>query len=446
MQKNISLLVFTFFSIFAFGQTKEENISQLLNAYHTLGQFNGTALVTQHGKTLIHKGYGFKNVESKAANIPATIFQIGSITKQFTAAIILKLAEQEKLDLTDHLSKYFPNYPNGNDITIHHLLTHTSGIVNYTNDVEFMKSEAVKPATENKMLAVFKEKPLDFAPGTQWSYSNSGYMLLGYIIEKLTKQSYEKVVRDYIFKPLQMNNSGFDFAHLDNQNKAIGYFNISDANSIKAELVDSSVSFAAGAIYSTSADLLKWHNGILHNKILKRTSLEKGFTPFKNKYGYGWIVDSISNKRITTHAGGIFGFSSNLSRVEQDDICIILLNNTGNPKLGDITSDIYAILYDQPYKIPEPKAEIKVSSEMLNKYIGTYEVAPAFKIDISVENGQLIAQATGQPKFELFAQKENYFFLKAVEAEVEFVMNDQGIVEKLFLYQGGRKTPAAKIK
>lgn len=446
MQKKTLLLAFTIFTIVVYGQTKEEKITQLLNAYSKLNQFNGTALVTQQGKILLDMGYGFKNVESKDENIPATIFQIGSITKQFTAAIILKLAEQKKLNITDKLANYFPGYPNGNDITIHNLLTHTSGIFNYTNEVEFMKSEAIKPANEKKMLAVFKDKKLDFAPGSKWSYSNSGYLLLGYIIEKVTKQPYEKVVRDYIFKPLKMNNSGFDFAHLDDPNKATGYFTISEANSTKAELVDSSVSYAAGAIYSTTADLLKWHNGILNNKILTRASLEKAFTPFKNQYGYGWHIDSLHNKQITTHSGGIFGFNANFSRIEQDDICIILLNNVGNPKLDDITSDIYAILYDQPYKIPESKSEIKVSPEILNKYVGTYEVVPAFKIEIMVENGQLVAQATGQPKFELFAQKENYFFLKAVEAEVEFVSNDQGVVEQLFLYQGGRKTPAKKIK
>jgi CubicO group peptidase (beta-lactamase class C family) len=446
MQKKILSIVFTFLTISLFGQTKEEKLSELLNAYNKLNEFNGTSLITQNGKILLDKGYGFKNVETKEINIPNTIFQIGSITKQFTSTIILKLEERKKLKLTDKLSKYFPDFPNGNEITIFHLLTHTSGIYNYTNDVEFMKSEAVKPANEEKMLAVFKDKKLDFTPGSQYSYSNSGYMLLGYIIQKVTKQPYEKVVKEYIFDPLKMNNSGFDFVHLNDNNKATGYFTISDKNSIKAELVDPSVSFAAGAIYTTTADLLKWHNGILNNTIVKRASIEKAFTPHKNHYGFGWIIDSINTKRITTHGGGIFGFNANIARVEQDNVCIILLNNVGNPKLEGITKDIFAILYDKPYKIPESKAEIIVSPEILNKYVGTYEVVPEFKIEVNVENGQLIAQATGQPKFELFAQKENYFFLKAVEAEVEFLSNDKGIVEQLILYQGGRKTPAKKTK
>jgi CubicO group peptidase (beta-lactamase class C family) len=427
-------------------QTKEQKLSELLTAYTNLNEFNGAVLVTQKGTVLLNKGYGYKNAASGEPNTENTIFQIGSITKQFTSAIILKLAENKKLALNDKISKYFTDLRFDKDITIKQLLSHTSGIYNYTNDADFMKSEAVKPANQQKIFALFQNKKLDFEPGTQWNYSNSGYMLLGYIIEKVTKKTYEQIVRDYIFKPLKMNNSGFDFAALKSKDKATGYFSIDGKNSTVAGIVDSSVSYAAGSIYTTTSDLLKWHKGILNNTVVKRASIEKAFTPVKNKYGFGWSIDSIDGKRLTTHGGGIFGFNTNIARIESDDICIVLLNNVGNPKLGDITNDIFAVLYDKPYKLPEAKKEIVLSEEILKKYIGTYEVAPQFKIAITVEDGKLIAQATGQPKFQLFAQKENYFFLKAVEAEVEFVSNDKGEVEKLILYQGGAKTPAVKTK
>jgi CubicO group peptidase (beta-lactamase class C family) len=427
-------------------QAKEKKLDELLTAYNSINEFNGTALVEQKGTVLLNKGYGYKNAATDELNTENTIFQIGSITKQFTAAVILKLAENKKLSLSDKISKYFNDLNFNKDITIAQLLSHTSGIYNYTNNVQFMQSEAVKPADEKKMLALFKNKPLDFSPGTNWSYSNSGYLLLGYIIEKVTKKSYEQVVRDYIFKPLKMNTSGFDFAALKNKDKATGYFSIDGKNSTVAGIVDSSVSYAAGAIYTTTSDLLKWHKAILSNTVIKRTSIEKAFTPVKNKYGFGWIIDSIDGKRVTAHGGAIFGFNTNIARIESDDICIVLLNNTGNPKLADITNDIFAVLYDKPYKLPEVKKEITLPEEILKKYIGTYEAAPQFLIIITVEEGKLIAQATGQPKFQLFAQKENYFFLKAVAAEVEFVSNDKGEVEKLILYQGSEKTPALKIK
>jgi CubicO group peptidase (beta-lactamase class C family) len=427
-------------------QTKEKKLDELLTAYTKINEFNGTALVAQKGTVLLNKGYGYKNAATDESNTENTIFQIGSITKQFTSAVILKLVEQKKLNLTDKLSKFYPAFPKGDSITIRQLLSHTSGIFNYTTDVQFMQSEAVKPANEKKMLALFINKPLDFSPGSNWSYSNSGYLLLGYIIEKVTKKPYEKVMREFILTPLQMNSSGFDFTHLKNKDKATGYFAIAGKNSTVAGIVDSSVSYAAGAIYSTTSDLLKWHKAVLNNTIIKRESIEKAFIPVKSKYGFGWIIDSIDGKRVTTHGGAIFGFNTNIARIESDDICIVLLNNTGNPKLGDITKDIFAVLYDKPYKLPEEKKVIKVAEEILKKYIGTYEVTPQFQITVTVEEGKLMGQATNQPKFELFAEKDNYFFIKAVEAEVEFVSDDKGVVEKLILYQGGRKTAALKIK
>jgi CubicO group peptidase (beta-lactamase class C family) len=308
-----------------------------------------------------------------------------------------------------------------------------------------MSKEVLKPVTEKRMLSLFKDEPLEFSPGTQWEYSNSGYMLLGYIIKKVTKQPYEKVVRQMILSPLKMTHSGFDYVGLKSNDKAKGYFVIDGAKSTESSYVDSSASFAAGAMYSTTADMLKWHYGLLQNKIISRKWLEKGFTPVRNNYGYGWKIDSIGEKRITTHNGSIFGFNSSFYRIEDDDVCIVMVNNTGNPKLREIAGSIMNILYNKSYTLPAGKKEIAVDTAVLQKYTGLYEVAPQFQITVTVEEGKLMAQATNQPKFELFAQKENYFFLKAVEAEVEFVSNDKGGVEKLILYQGGRKTDAKKI-
>ena len=445
MKKTLLSLLLSFISIGLFGQTKEQKLDELLSAYHKLNSFNGTALVSERGKILLNKGYGYKNVENKESNESETIFQIGSITKQFTSTVILKLEEEGKLLLTDKISKYFPDFPDGNRITVYNLLTHTSGIFNYTNDGEFMKSEALKPTTESKIIALFKDKKLDFEPNSKYNYSNSNYMLLGYIIQKVTGKPYENVVREYIFNPLQMTKSGFDFVRLNDPNKATGYFAIGENITQKSTLVDSSVSFAAGAIYTTSGDLFKWHSGLLSNKIVKRETIEKAFTPFKSKYGLGWNIDSLNGKKVLAHGGGIFGFNANFVRIEQDDISIVLLNNVGNPKLSDITKDIFSILYDKPYKIPKVKKEIKVDEEILKKYIGTYEIVPQFKINVTVESGTLQAQATGQPKFELFAEKDNYFFVKVVEAEVEFVNNEKGETELLYLYQGGKKIPAKKV-
>ena len=160
--------------------------------------------------------------------IKNSIFQIGSITKQFTATVILKLQEENKLKVTDKLSQYFPDYPKGDSITIEQLLTHTSGIYSYTSDHVFMQHEVSKPADRQKMMALFKDKPLQFSPGTKWEYSNSAYSLLGYIIEDVAKMPYEQAVRKYIFSPVKMDHSGFDFTHLANINKATGYFRLTN--------------------------------------------------------------------------------------------------------------------------------------------------------------------------------------------------------------------------
>jgi CubicO group peptidase (beta-lactamase class C family) len=446
MKKNFLLLIFTIVSTIVFAQTKEENIDKLLTAYQSGNEFNGTALVSYNGKVLINKGYGFKNIAESNPATNETIFQIGSITKQFTATLILRLEEKGKLKTTDYISKYFPDFPRGNEITIHHLLTHTSGIFNYTNDASFMATEAVKPISEDKMLALFKNIKLDFEPGSKWSYSNSGYILLGYIIQKVTKKSYEQEIRDCIFKPLKMSQSGFDFVALKSPNKAQGYFAIDGEKSVIAPVVDSSVSFSAGSIYTTTADLQKWHEGLFNNKIIKRESLEKAFTKYQSNYGYGWFMSENGGKKYQSHGGGIFGFNAAFTRSEADNSAVILLNNMGNPKLDEISKSIINILNDKPFTLPNIKKEIKLSEEILRKYIGTYEIVPHFKIDITVENGELIAQATGQPKFTLYAQKENYFFVKAVEAEVEFAVNEKNEIEKLILYQGGKTMLGKKIK
>ena len=445
MKKLFLLLLTSAIASSLFSQETTQQLDKLIEAYARSGKFNGSILVAQNGKILLEKGYGFKNAKSNVLNDANTIYQIGSITKPFTSMVILKLVELKQLSLTDKLSKYYPELPNADSISIENLLTHTSGIYNYTRDGGFMNTEAIKPATEQKILALFKNKKLDFSPGTNWSYSNSGYSLLGYIIQKATKMPYEKAVRHYIFTPLKMQSSGFDFTHLTSKDKATGYFTLTEKYKAEAPIVDSSVSFSAGAIYSTVNDLYKWHRALQANQITNKTLLEKAYIPFKNNYGYGWVIDSIFGKRIVSHSGGIFGFNSNLARIPEDDVCIVLLNNMGNFNLETITKNILAILYNQPYNFPVEKKEISLNEEALKKYIGVYEM-PGFVIEITVENGKLMAQPSGQSKEELFAQKENYFFSKNVEVDVEFKADETGKIGQLFITQAGRTISGRKIK
>jgi len=443
--KKIFVLVAVLFVVhFSFAQV--DKLDALIDAYAKLYKFNGSALVAKNGVILLNKGYGYRNATDKVANNEQTIFQLGSVTKQFTSAVILKLQEEKKLRVSDKLSKYFPGYPKGDSITIEQLLTHTSGIYNYTNDGKFMANEVTKSANREMMMALFKDKPLDFSPGSSWSYSNSGYSLLGYIIEAVTKKPYEQAVRKYIFTPLKMTHSGFDFTHLKSNEKAIGYFKLNDKEKVEAPIVDSSVSFSAGAIYSTIGDLYLWHKALQKNSILSREQQEKAYTPVKNRYGYGWSIDSIEGKRRVSHGGGIHGFITTIARVPEDDICIVLLSNASNTTVGEISKSIFAILYGKEYELPKERTEIKLPEEKLKEYVGEYELNKDLHVVISLKEGALVAIPTGQKTEILYAEKEDLLFVKSQDIQLEFTRNEKKEIDGFILHQGGAKIPCKKIK
>lgn len=446
MKKIISLVLVLTIVQLSFTQDVSSKIDGLLTAYNKQNRFNGSALVAKQGVILLNKGYGWRNFADKVPNDPNSIFQLGSITKQFTSTIILKLQQEKKLNVKDKLSKYFPKYPKGDSITIEELLSHTSGIYNYTNDEQFMANEVSKPASREKIMALFENKPLDFSPGTKWNYSNSGYSLLGYIIEIVTKKPYEQVVRDYIFKPLQMTNSGFDFTHLKVPAKTTGYFRLDDKNSTTSPIVDSTVSFAAGAIYSTTGDLYKWHKALENYSILSKDQQEQAYTPIKNNYGYGWGIDSIEGKRGVGHGGGIHGYITTIARIPVDDVCVIVLSNASDESVDKIGKDILNVLYNKPYDIPKERTAITLPDEKLNEYTGEYEIRPGLNVAMSVKDGLLIAVPTGQTPKELYAEKEDFFFEKTEDVQVSFTRNEKKEVDGFVLHQGGREMKCKKIK
>lgn len=431
---------------YAHAQDKASKLDTLISTYNSLYKFNGTVLVSQYGKILLNKGYGFRNIADSSRNDTGTIFQLGSITKQFTAAIVLKLEEEKKLSLQDKVSKFFPDFPKGDSITVEHLLTHTSGIYNYTNDKTFMDNEVSKPASREKIMSLFKDKPLDFSPGSKWNYSNSGYCLLGYIIEVAANKPYYQVAREYIFQPLQMNNTGFDFKHLVNKEKSTGYFFINEDSSKIAPGVDSSVSFAAGAMYSTTCDLYKWHQAVQQYKIISKADWERAYTPQKNNYGYGWIIDSIAGKRKVGHGGGIHGFITTIARVPEDDVCIILLDNASDNIIGKINESIQAILYNKPYTLPKKRIAIKVPETTLQHYTGEYDMKPGFKITVAVKDGVLTGQPSGQNPATLLAEKEDFFFLNIADVQIKFTRDAKNEVTGIIVYQNGGEITGTKIK
>lgn len=419
-------------------------LEEVLDTYARQYKFNGAALVAYKGKIVLDKGYGLRNAADSSPNDPQSIFQIGSITKQFTSTVIMKLQEEKKLNVKDKLSRYFPGYPKGDSITLGHLLTHTSGIYSYTSDPAFMSNEISKPADRQKMMALFKDKPLEFAPGSKWSYSNSAYSLLGYIIEDVAKMPYEQVVRRYIFNKAGMMHSGFDFTHLNHPHKATGYFRLRPEGNTPAPVVDSSVSYSAGAIYSTTGDLYKWFLAMQRNAIISPASKAIAFTPVMNKYGYGWSIDTIAGKRTIGHSGGIHGFNSNMVSVPEDSTTVILIANAATPHLHAITLNLYAVLYGKPYELPRERTAIVLQEEILKQYTGVYELSPQLIIHVSVENGKLMGKPEGQEALQLHPEKTDFFFLKEIDAQMKFVRNEKEEVISMTLYQGGREITGKK--
>lgn len=345
-------------------ETKIKKIHDLVSACAEYGQFNGSVLVAEKGKILYKNGFGQANMEWDIPNQPDTKHRLASISKQFTAMLIVQLVAENKLKLDVPITSYLPDYPktNGDKITIHHLLTHTSGIPNYTsfpNYREIMHG----PHSPMEIVNLFADLALEFTPGEKFSYSNSAYVLLGVIIEKVTGKTYEQVLQDKIFSPLKMNNTGYDTNNTILKNRASGYNKV--ANSYEnANYIHMSVPYAAGALYSTVEDLYLWDQALYTEKLLPKKYLDllfKSHTPAwgGQDYGYGWEIGKMNigqtKEQVQTirHGGGINGFNTLIARVPSNQSSIILLNNTGRAPLGDMATAIIGILHDKPYTFPK---------------------------------------------------------------------------------------------
>ncbi|MEP6465900.1 MAG: serine hydrolase, partial [Parafilimonas sp.] len=367
--------------------------------------------------------------------------------------VILKLQEEGKLSVNDKLSKYFPQFKYAKEITIENLLTHTSDIYNYTADINEEDSAIVcNPIDRQLVLDLMFKHDLDFKPGTQFKYDNSGYYLLGMIIEKVTGKSYEQNVRDIIFTPLQMNHSLFDFKHSLDTNIATGYQTIND--SIQKEATawrwDSTVTYAAGGIWSTTNDMYKWAQAIANKKILSAESWKGMLTPHLEKYGYGFFIDSLYGKKTIAHGGGLPGFISYLCYFPDEDVTIILLNNEGwfDHDLAGINADLSAIIFHKPYELMREHKEIKLSDDVLKKYVGQYDFDKKHHAYVTLENGilQIEAPQGGLPKSPLLADNETNFYLKIINARIEFVKDASGNVTELISHYNGKDEVCKKVK
>ncbi len=363
-------------------QTKTEQIDKLMSLYNEYGQFNGSALVAENGKVIYKKGHGLANMEWDITNTPSTKHRLGSITKQFTGMLIMQLVEKGTLKLDVPITTYLPDYPKstGDKITVHHLLTHTAGIPNYTSFPGFFKNHSRKPYTPDEFAKVFKDSTLQFNPGEKFAYSNSGYFLLGVIIEKVSGKTYEQMLQENIFTPLKMKNTGFDHHSTILKNRATGYnkFGSSYANS---PYLDMSIPYAAGSMYSTVEDLYLWDQALYTDQLISKKFKELIFTPDastgKASYGYGWGINyqplgkTTDSIKVIGHGGGINGFNTIISRIPADKHLIVLLNNTGGTDLGQMSKSISSILYGKTYDTPKKSVAFSLLEVIMDKDITT---------------------------------------------------------------------------
>jgi CubicO group peptidase (beta-lactamase class C family) len=447
----------------AIGQDRIQKIDSLLNSLYSKEKINGNFLIAENGKIIYSHSFGLANEATKEKLNENSIFELASCSKQFTAMAIMILKENGKLSLDDEIKKYIPELSNYNGVTVRHLLTHTGGLPDY---MELMDSlfDKSKIATNKDIITIFsKHQPkILFEPNTKWEYSNTGYALLASIIEKASGLTYAEYLNKIIFQPLNLKNTFVYTRRLSPKkidNYAFGYVY---SDSLKKYILPDELKetkmviwldgiVGDGTVNSTINDLLKWDRALYTNKLLTQEGMKAIFEvatlkdKSKTKYGFGWGIDDNADfGKIVSHSGGWPGYVTHIERHITNDKTIIILQNHDNVSIA--AKSIRSILYNKPLPVPKIRKEIIMTTEQLQKFVGTYKVETDFEIKISLDKDQLFTQLTGQNAYPIFAESEMLFFLKVVDAQIQFEKSEKGEISNLFLLQNGNKIEAKRTK
>lgn len=561
----------------AFAQSTAERMDALISKYHEYGLFNGAVLVAEDGEPVYEKAFGDAVMEFDVPNTTDTRFRIGSVTKQFTAALVLQLVEDGRIDLDATISDYVPEYPAapGGEVTIHQLLTHTSGIPSYTGFPE-MEEFKRDPFDPDSFIATFWDRELEFEPGSRWSYNNSGYYLLGVILERVTDKPYDRLLEERILEPLGLDDTGYDHYPEVIEDLAIGYQRVGGAYE-NADYLDTNLPYSAGMMYSTVGDLLKWDTELYGDGPFQEAStMTLYFAPHAEigqdgvEYTYGWFLHSVpmgaDTVRAIEHGGGIDGFTTAFWRFPDQRRTVIVMDNTTSSETDDIARSLARLLYGQ--EVEQPKRPIadtlariieeegveaaieryrelkrtasdtwdfgenqlnslgyrylgrgevetaiaifelnvemfpdafnpwdslaeaymeagdrdraieyyrkslelnpgnenakrmlrerlgvevedtaaEVPADVLERYVGSYELTPSLILDVTFEDGALHGQATGQPKLKLVPTSETAFVVEGVNARLVFETAGDGPSPSVTLHQGGREVIGPRVE
>jgi CubicO group peptidase (beta-lactamase class C family) len=541
MKKLIFIFLILFFidglSNKAFTQNQEKQFDKILSEQNFENSPGFAVLVAKNNELIYRKAFGYANLELDVKLQPDHIFRIGSITKQFTAAAILKLEEEGKLSLHDDITKFMKDYPtHGHTISIEHLLTHTSGIKSYTSMREWDAEMRKKDFSPEALIDFFKNQPMDFAPGEKFLYNNSAYFLLGYIIEKASGKTYEEYIQEALFEPLGMENSSYGNPSRVIKNRAAGYMK-KNGEFVNAEFLSMTQPYAAGSLLSTVDDLFTWYTSIMNDKVISKENLIKAHTSFKlnngkpTGYGFGWSLGNIQGSPMIEHGGGIHGYLTASLWLPEENVFVAVFSNCNAMSPQSTAIKLAAVAIEKPFdrkeikldknilkdyvgvyesdeketrtlvvendslfymypsgnrakilpfandrffmknsfnefiferntqgevvsltasgtgylplklnktnRLVELKKEVELPDELLDKYLGKYELMPEFILTITREGKRVFVQATGQPQGEIFANEPHRFFSKDVNAEFVFHLDESGLVTELTLLQNG---------
>ena len=404
-------------------------IDDLVQSTFTPDEPGVAVIVIQASEVIYRKSYGMANLELGVSITEEMVFRLGSITKQFTAVAVLMLMEQGKLALDDPITKFLPDYPTHDHlITVEHLLTHTSGIKSYTSMPEWLSVER-KDFAVSELIDFFKYQPMQFAPGKRWFYNNSGYILLGAIIEKVSGQTYEQFIQQNIFDVLGMKHSYYDVPQRIIPGRASGYQKGKNGY-LNAEYLSMTQAYAAGALASTVDDLAIWDAALYTEQLISQKTLLQAFTPYNLPdccYGYGWFISNYQGHQIVEHGGGIDGFVTHAVRIPDERIFVAMFSNNDDKGfiIEALTVKIATLTIGKPYQDPPI---IQVSSELLASYEGVYQIDNV-EFTITNENGILISQRKMRPPLEYVAISPTEFVLKSNSFhQLKFISNASDVV------------------
>ena len=413
-----------FFSVALTAQNLEQQVDEILSEQYERQGPGAAALIYKDGDVIYRKGFGYANIELDVKMKPEHVFEIGSITKQFTAIAILMLEEQGKLKVEDDITKFIPDYPsNGKSITIHQLLNHTSGIKSYTNMQSFQQ-KARTDMTPSEIIDFVKNEPMDFDPGEQYLYNNSGYVILGHIIEVVTGISYEEFVQKNFFDKLGMTNSYYGSHSKVIKNRAYGY---SDRGGyVNADYLSMTLPYAAGSLMSNVDDLLKWQKALNTYQLISKATYEKAINGStlnngeKIGYGYGLGAGTIQGSKSISHGGGIFGYTTQGIYLPEEDVFVSVLTNCDCTSPGSITNKIAAIAIGKPF--PSIKNAVSLNQSQLSKWLGAYEFPDGAIRYITLEDNKLYSQRENSTKFEIYPLSETRYIFEEGDIEYNFSM------------------------